>query len=404
MIIKTLKWVGGVDGYLEIIDQRKLPGEYKTLRCSNVKQLYDAIKTLAVRGAPAIGVAGAYGAVLALQKNIYRRARGDLRDKYKINSANSAASAVKVLKRDSEYLASSRPTAVNLRWAIERVVKCAENRGTGNQGIRKSGTIYGLRKVVLKEANVICREDVEMCRKIGVNGARFVTRASSPWKHGQDGRATVSILTHCNAGALATAGQGTALSVLYEAKKRGKKFRVFVDETRPLLQGARLTAWELKRAKIDTTVICDNMAAALMRAGKIDMVITGADRIASNGDAANKTGTYGLSVLAKAHHIPFYIAAPSSTFDLKTKTGKDIPIEQRSADEVRLWHGLPARGNTASPQDALRRMAVLQIVPDGVNIYNPAFDVTPAENITAIITERGVIEKPNAHKIAKHLA
>lgn len=391
MITKTLKWAGGIDGYLEIIDQRKLPGEYKIIRCTNVKQLYDAIKTLAVRGAPAIGVAGAYGAVLSLQKNPYRRARKDRRDKYKENSATSAFSAVKNLKRDCEYLAGSRPTAVNLRWAIDRVVKCAEKSATPRLRSGQTGTLLGLRKAVLKEANVLCREDVEMCRKIGANGARFVTRASSPWKHGQstgrltaDGRATISILTHCNAGALATAGQGTALSVLYEAKKRGKKFRVFVDETRPLLQGARLTAWELKRAKIDTTVICDNMAAALMRAGKIDMVITGADRIAGNGDAANKTGTYCLSVLAKAHRIPFYIAAPSSTFDLKTKTGKDIPIEQRSADEIRFC------GDK-------------QTSPDGVDIYNPAFDVTPAENITAIITERGVIEKPNGRKIASIL-
>ena len=348
MIIKTLKWVGGVDGHLEIIDQRKLPGEYKIIRCSSVKQLYDAIKTLAVRGAPAIGVAGGYGAVLSLQK--------------KVNSANSAVSAVKILKRDCEYLASSRPTAVNLRWAIDRVVKCAEKCSAEK--------LYELREAVLKEANTICREDVEMCRKIGANGAMFI-------------KSGAGVLTHCNAGALATAGQGTALSVLYEAKKRGKKFGVYVDETRPLLQGARLTAWELKRAKIDTTVICDNMAAALMRDGIIDMVITGADRIAANGDAANKTGTYGLSVLAKAHGIPFYIAAPSSTFDLKTKTGKDIPIEQRSADEIRYYNDK-------------------QIAPHGVDIYNPAFDVTPAENITAIITEQGVIEKPNKRKIAKH--
>jgi len=281
MIIKTLKWVGGVDGHLEIIDQRKLPGEYKILRCTNVKQLYDAIKTLAVRGAPAIGVAGAYGAVLSLQS---------------VSANASMKKSLAVLKRDCEYLASSRPTAVNLRWAIERIVKCEENSA--------AGTIYELRKAVLKEANDICKEDVDMCRKIGANGARFI-------KNG------MGVLTHCNAGALATAGQGTALSVLYEAKKRGKKFRVFADETRPLLQGARLTAWELKRAKIDTTVICDNMAAALMREGLIDMVITGADRIAANGDAANKTGTYGLSVLARVHKIPFYIAAPSSTFERK---------------------------------------------------------------------------------------
>jgi methylthioribose-1-phosphate isomerase len=357
MIIKTLKWVGGVNGHLEIIDQRKLPGEYKIARCTSVKQLYDAIKTLAVRGAPAIGVAGAYGAVLSLQS---------------VSANASMKQSLAVLKRDCEYLASSRPTAVNLRWAIDRVAKCAENRVSGYQGIRKSGTIYELRKAVLKEANVICREDIEMCRKIGANGTRFI-------KNG------VGILTHCNAGALATAGQGTALSVLYEAKKRGKKFRVFVDETRPLLQGSRLTAWELKRAKIDTTVICDNMAAALMRAGKINMIITGADRIAGNGDAANKTGTYGLSILAKAHGIPFYIAAPSSTFDLKTKTGKDIPIEQRSADEIRFCGSK-------------------KVTPEGVKIYNPAFDVTPAKNITAIITERGVIEKPNGHRVKKHFA
>jgi methylthioribose-1-phosphate isomerase len=357
MAVGTLKWIGGVKGCLKIIDQRRLPVEFVTIRCASVNDLYDAIKTLAVRGAPAIGVAGAYGAVLSLQG---------------ISAKISPKQAFVVLKRDCEYLASSRPTAVNLRWAIDRVIKCAENRVSGYQGIGKSGTLYELRKVVLAEANDIWREDIEMSVKIGVNGARFI-------KNG------IGILTHCNAGALVTAGQGTALSVLYEAKKRGKKFRVFVDETRPLLQGARLTAWELKRAKIDTTVICDNMAAALMREGLIDMVITGADRIAANGDAANKTGTYGLSVLAKAHGIPFYIAAPSSTFDLKTKTGKDIPIEQRSADEIRFCGGK-------------------KVTPDGVKIYNPAFDVTPVENITAIITERGVIEKPNAHKIAKHLA
>jgi methylthioribose-1-phosphate isomerase len=237
-----------------------------------------------------------------------------------------------------------------------------------------------LRKKVLMEANAIFDEDVEMCLKIGRNGAKFIPRAWSPWKHGQDGRATFSILTHCNAGFLATAGRGTALSVLYEAKKQGKRFKVYADESRPLLQGARLTAWELKQAGIDVTVICDNMAGALMSQGKIDMVIVGADRIAANGDAANKIGTYSLSILAKAHHIPFYIAAPSSTFDLKTKSGRNIPIEQRPADEVRFCGSK-------------------KVTPDGVKIYNPAFDVTPAKNITAIITEKGVIERPNARKI-----
>jgi len=193
-------------------------------------------------------------------------------------------------------------------------------------------------------------------------------------------------LTHCNAGALATAGQGTALSVMFEAHKKGKKFKVYVDETRPLLQGARLTAWELKQASINVTVICDNMAGWLMKQGKIDMVITGADRIAANGDAANKVGTYSLSILARQHGIPFYIAAPSSTFDLSIKSGAEIPIEQRAADEViRLW-----RTNT-------------QIAPDGVDVYNPAFDVTDAKDIAAIITERGVIENPDTKSIRDHL-
>jgi methylthioribose-1-phosphate isomerase len=365
-MVKTLRWVGEIEGYLKIIDQRKLPAEFKTLRCTDVKQLYDAIKTLAVRGAPAIGVAGAYGAVLALKK---------------VSKKASTKQAVKVLKRDCEYLASSRPTAVNLRWAIERVEKRARYFTERNP----SAKLAQLQKIVLAEANAIFEEDVRMCREIGRNGAKFV-------KNG------FSILTHCNAGALATAGQGTALSVLYEAKSEGKRFKVYADESRPLLQGSRLTAWELKQAGIDVTVICDDMAGVLMGEGKIDMVIVGADRIAGNGDTANKIGTYSLSVLAKAHGIPFYIAAPSSTFDLKTKAGKDIPIEQRPADEVRfLWHGLPARESTA-------RMAVPQITPDGVKIYNPAFDVTPAKNITAIITERGVIERPNARKIMTHLA
>ena len=383
MIVKTLKWVGGINGYLEIIDQRKLPVEFKKIRCVNIRQLYDAIKTLAVRGAPAIGVAGAYGAVLALKKIPY------------------AASAVKLLKKDCEYLASSRPTAVNLRWGIERVLKrvkkwvsenqesrkqdirISENQEAGKQVIRQTGKQRGalaeLRKTVLKEANAICLEDIEMCRAIGRNGAKFV-------KNG------FTVLTHCNAGALATAGQGTALSVLYEAKKQGKRFKVIADESRPLLQGARLTAWELKQAGIDVTVICDDMAGSLMQSGKIDMVIVGADRIAANGDAANKIGTYSLSVLAKSHKIPFYIAAPSSTFDLKTKTGKRIPIEQRPAEEVRF---------ISSP--STRKLAQDKpLTPQGVKIYNPAFDVTPAKNITAIITECGVIVRPDKRKIVRN--
>jgi len=229
----------------------------------------------------------------------------------------------------------------------------------------------GLRELVLAEANAIYQEDVDMCRRIGENGEKFIKQGAA-------------ILTHCNAGALATAGQGTALSVMFEAHKRGRKFRVYADETRPLLQGARLTAWELKQASINVVIICDNMAGWLMKQGKVDAVITGADRIAANGDVANKIGTYSLSVLAREHGIPFYIAAPSSTFDLNIKSGAEIPIEERTADEMMFF------GDK-------------RIAPDGVDIYNPAFDVTEARDITAIITERGVIEKPNARKIAKHL-
>jgi methylthioribose-1-phosphate isomerase len=349
--VEAVKWVGGIEGYLQIIDQRKLPSEFKTIRCTSVKQLYEAIKTLAVRGAPAIGVSGGYGAVLALKK---------------VSKMASTKQALTVMRCECEYLASSRPTAVNLRWAIERVEKRARHFAERNP----SAKLVQLQKVVLAEANAIFDEDVRMCREVGRNGAKFV-------KNG------FAILTHCNAGALATAGRGTALSVLYEAKKQGKSFKVYVDESRPLLQGSRLTAWELKQAGIDVTVICDDMAGALMGEGKIDMVIVGADRIAANGDTANKIGTYSLSVLAKAHDIPFYVAAPSSTLDLKTKSGKDIPIEQRPADEVRLIGGK-------------------QLTPKGVKIYNPAFDVTPAKNIAAIITERGVIAKPNGRKVAKH--
>jgi methylthioribose-1-phosphate isomerase len=351
MVAAAVKWVGSVDGFLELIDQRRLPGEFVKLQCRDVEQLYNAIKTLAVRGAPAIGVAGAYGLVLAMQK---------------LDTCCSVADAVECLKKAADYLGSSRPTAANLFWALNRVKSKVEDFVTG----RTRANLRGLQEIVLGEANAICQEDVDMCRRIGKNGAKFI----------KDG---AGILTHCNAGALATAGQGTALSVMFEAHKKGKKFKVYVDETRPMLQGARLTAWELKQAGIDVVVICDNTAGWLMKQGKISDVVTGADRIAANGDAANKIGTYSLSVLAREHGIPFYLAAPSSTFDLSIKSGDQIPIEQRSADEVRFLGGK-------------------RIVPDGVDIYNPAFDVTQAADITAIITERGVIEKPTPGKIAEH--
>ena len=350
MIIKAIRWVGDIDGSPELIDQRRLPAKFVKIRCKNIGQLHKAINTLAVRGAPAIGVAAAYGMVLALQKRIDNVQKG-----------------LVVLAEAQKYLASSRPTAVNLFWAVNRIRKCAEKFAADNP----KANLKTLRKIILKEANAVCQEDIDMCRNIGKNGQHLI-------KNG-DG-----ILTHCNAGLLATAGQGTALSVIFEAKKKGKKFKVYADETRPLLQGARLTAWELKQAGINVTVICDNTAGWLMKQGKINLIITGADRIAANGDTANKIGTYNLSILAKEHRIPFYIAAPSSTFDLSIKDGSQIPIEQRDAEEV-------------------RRIGGRRILPKDVDVYNPAFDVTDGCNITAIITEKGVIEKPTRKKIIRHL-
>ncbi len=356
MIAQTLKWVGGIDGFLELIDQRRLPGEFVKLQCRNIEQVYEAIKTLAVRGAPAIGVVGAYGVVLGMQaRDEGRGMRDDLEW------------GLCVLAKSCEYLASSRPTGSNLFRALDRVRQSAQGFVSSAPGAK----LQALRETVLAEANAICQEDVDMCRRIGGNGEKFIKQGAG-------------ILTHCNAGALATAGQGTALSVIFEAHKRGRKFKVYVDETRPLLQGARLTAWELEQADINVILICDNMAGWLMKQGKIDAVITGADRITANGDAANKIGTYSLSVLARNNNVPFYIAAPSSTFDLSINSGAEIPIEQRPADEVEFFGD--------------RRVA-----PEGVDIYNPAFDVTDAENITAIITDRGVIERPDGEKIAEHL-
>jgi methylthioribose-1-phosphate isomerase len=324
-----------------------------SLRTSSIEELFEAIKTLAVRGAPAIGVAAAYGLVLGMKK---------------LTDSTNAQDGLSVLAQSGDYLCSSRPTAVNLFWAVDRIRRKAEELVAAQPAI----SIQALRELVLSEANAIFEQDVEMCRRIGQHGHKFI-------KEG-DG-----ILTHCNAGALATAGQGTALSVMFEAKEGGRSFRVYVDETRPLLQGARLTTWELRQAGIDVTLVCDSMAGWLMKQGKIDAVITGADRIAANGDTANKIGTYSLSVLAKTHNIPFYIAAPSSTFDLNIENGGQIQIEERPAGEI------TSLGQT-------------RLAPDGISVYNPAFDVTNGADITAIITEIGIIEKPDAEKIREHLA
>lgn len=349
MISSALKWIGDSEGYLEIIDQRKLPGEVTKLKITDTEQLHEAIKTLAVRGAPAIGVAAGYGMVLALQK---------------LEVDTSTEQVLDLIEQRSKYLASSRPTAVNLFWALERVEKAAKHLVKSEN----PATAESVKKLVFDIAQTIYEEDVQMCLRIGQNGQKFIP----------DGGA---VLTHCNAGALATAGQGTALSVIYQAHKNGKRFKVYADETRPLLQGARLTMWELQQAGIESTLICDNMAGWLMKQNKIDAVIVGADRIAANGDTANKIGTYSLAVLAKKHGVPFYIAAPSSTFDMSISSGKQIPIEERSADEVRGFSAIP-------------------VAPKDVAVYNPAFDVTEATLITAIITEGGTIEAPDTKRVS----
>ena len=332
-VIRTLGWERG---RLWVIDQRLLPDKEKTVELKNVREVWSAIRNLSIRGAPAIGCVAAYGIALSAVKA----------------KTKEPALFRKTVERDIKYLATSRPTAYNLFFALGRMEKVLKESG-------KAST-EEIRRKLVAEAEGIYREDLECCYKIGVNGASLI-------KNG------MNVLTHCNAGGLATSGFGTALSVFFAAKKKGKKFHVFVDETRPVLQGARLTAWELKKAGIRYTLICDNMAGYLMKQGRIDLVITGADRIAANGDTANKIGTYSLAVLAKHHKVNFYIAAPYSTFDPKIKTGKEITVEERDADEVR-----EIRGVRLSPEDA--------------PVYNPAFDVTPAKLIKGFITERGIID------------
>lgn len=344
----TLRWQGDASGTLWMIDQTLLPEEFKEIECWTVEGVWEAIRMLRVRGAPAIGCAAAYGVVVGT-----RDARDASRDDFNLR-----------LKEVTEYLAESRPTAVNLFWALNRMTEVALR-----ESALESAAIHDR---LLEEARSIHLEDREMCLAIGRNGAELLHTGTG-------------VLTHCNAGGLATGGDGTALSVMFAAAEQGKSLRVFADETRPLLQGARLTSWELQQRGIPVTVICDNMAAQVMREDRIHAVVTGADRIAANGDAANKIGTYGVALLAKAHNIPFYVAAPSSTFDLNLATGDLIPIEQRDREEVS--HGFGR-----------------QTIPDGVDVYNPAFDVTPASLITALITEKGVIPNPCTSSVAEHLA
>lgn len=345
---KSVAWRGNVDGCLVLLDQTKLPGECVFLDCSDVPTVWEAIKQLRVRGAPAIGIAAAYGVCVAVRESI--------------TGQWNWGQFYKTAQEAIDYLATSRPTAVNLFWALQRMERKLKSLDGSESEVAA--------QELLAEARAIHAEDIAMCHAIGRAGAELLT----------DG----GVLTHCNTGGLATSEYGTALSVLFTAHDQGKKLNVYADETRPLLQGARLTAWELMQHGVPVTLITDSMAAQVMREGKVQAVIIGADRITSRGDAANKIGSYGLAILAKYHRIPFYVAAPSSTFDFKMESGADIPIEQRSAEEITEPFGK-------------------RIAPVGVPTYNPAFDVTPAELITALITEKGVIQPVTKENIAATL-
>jgi methylthioribose-1-phosphate isomerase len=344
MLPETLRWIGDGDGTLELLDQRLLPHQTVYMPCRTVEDVYVGIKDLAVRGAPAIGVAAAYGAFIAAR------------------SGADIDACLSDMRQGCWTLSESRPTAVNLNWALHRMQNAAQR--LANETEERNELLTKL----LEHARQIDREDRAMCRQIGVHGGQFI-------KNG-DG-----VLTHCNAGSLATSFFGTALAVIYDAWEAGKRFKVYADETRPVGQGARLTYWELQQSGVDATLICDNMAGYAMQLGKINLVVVGADRIAANGDVANKIGTYSVAVLAKRHNIPFYVAAPASTFDLTLETGQGIPIEERSPDEV-------------------RKVGPTLLTCADAQVWNPAFDVTPAELVTALITDRGVIEKPTTEAIA----
>ena len=350
--METLSWSGDhLTGFLRLIDQTLLPAELVEIDCRSVKVVWEAIKSLRVRGAPAIGISAAYGVCVGLQPV--------LREPWNCTEEVFFAQLEKIIS----YLASSRPTAVNLFWALDRMKAKAFSL--------REKPAHEIAVALLIEAKAIHEEDRAICRAIGHYGNELV----------KDGD---SFLTHCNAGGLATADYGTALAVFFAAAESGKNIHVFADETRPLLQGARLTAWELMQRKIPVTLLCDSMAALVMRQGKVNAVIVGADRIAANGDTANKIGTYGVAVAAHAHKIPFYVAAPVSTFDLTLKTGGEIPVEERDESEITCGFG--------------KRTA-----PEGVHVYNPAFDVTPAQLITGIITEKGIICPVHEQAIADRI-
>lgn len=345
--MEDLYAVSWLNGKVRLLDQTKLPDELVLLEISDYKHIVSSIKNLAVRGAPAIGIAAAFGVVLSV---------------WNADEADRAGFLTRVNAAIDE-LKSTRPTAKNLFWALEKM------RSTLTKNL--SRPLRQVKEAMLRQAQDILQDDIDRCRKIGDLGQELLPI-----------RATV--LTHCNAGALATGGYGTALGIIRSAIKKGKKIKVFADETRPLLQGARLTTFELMEDDIDVTLITDNMAAFAMKQGLIDIVIVGADRIARNGDVANKVGTYGLSILAKEHKIPFIVAAPLSTFDRDIQSGEYIPIEEREPDEVRCFGSV-------------------RVAPEDVPVYNPAFDVTPHNYISAIVTEKAVVRFPNEEKLLELL-
>jgi len=343
-MLPTIEWT---DDAVVMIDQRKLPTSEIYVTCRTAAEVAKAIRTMVIRGAPAIGVAAAMGIALGMRRS----------------SATGTKQFTTEFQKTCDLMAATRPTAVNLFWAIERMKRTFADAAQGGCSVDE------IRQRLETEARKIHDEDVQNCRAMGAFGATLVPD-------------TARILTHCNAGALATAGYGTALGVIRAAAEQGKKVAVLADETRPFLQGARLTAWELVRDGIDTTVITDNMTASMMQLGHVDLVVVGADRIAANGDVANKIGTYGVAVLAREHGIPFYVAAPISTIDLATPDGSRIPIEERNAREV-------------------THVGTSRLTPEGAHIRNPAFDVTPAKYVTAIVTERGIARPPYGESLAR---
>lgn len=352
-MIKSIDWQ---EDKVVILDQSMLPFEVSYIQCTDYRMVAEAIRSLRIRGAPAIGIAAAMGVALAAQEI----------------KASNFNELIKGLEPVFFTMLSTRPTAVNIRWAIERIKKFLS--------INRDREISELKEMLIIEAKEILHEDIEVNKAIGRFGADLI-------------KDCYRILTHCNAGALATGGYGTATSVIYVAAEQGKKIHVYVDETRPILQGARLTSWELLQAGIPVTLIPDNAAGALMKGGEIDIVIVGTDRTVRNGDVANKIGTYSLAVLSKENNIPFYVAAPLSSIDLSISTGEDIPIEERDPSEVTHIRGKVLTGNN-------HEIGVVQIAPDGIKAKNYAFDVTPARYITGIITEKGIF-KPSEIKDIK---